>query len=221
MGSDDLFHKRKAKVAETLSRRKAKRASYEKILIVCEGEKTEPLYFTDLVQDKKLNSANVEIDGSCGSSPKSVFERALALWENENRKGDPFDKVFCVIDRDNHDSYEETVARIARQEPEGTFFSATSVPCFEYWLLLHFEYTTKPYSATQSSTSAEEVIKDLRRYMPDYNKGDTQIYTNLRAQLDFAKANAERSLEQAASAHTDNPTTNVFNLIDVLLQLKE
>ena len=45
MGSEDLFHKRKAKSAEQLERRKAKRSPYEKVLIVCEGEKTEPNYF--------------------------------------------------------------------------------------------------------------------------------------------------------------------------------
>ena len=77
MGSDNLFHKRKAKAAKTLERRKSKRSSYEKILIVCEGEKTEPYYFDDLIQYHKLNTANVEIDGSCGSSPKSVYDHAL------------------------------------------------------------------------------------------------------------------------------------------------
>ena len=45
MGSEDLFHKRKAKAADSLKRRKAKRSSYDKVLIVCEGEKTEPNYF--------------------------------------------------------------------------------------------------------------------------------------------------------------------------------
>jgi hypothetical protein len=42
MGSEDLFHKRKARSANKLARKKANRASYDRILIVCEGEKTEP-----------------------------------------------------------------------------------------------------------------------------------------------------------------------------------
>ena len=76
MGSEDLHHKRKAKAERELSRRKSKRSSYEKVLIVCEGEKTEPNYFNEQVNHYKLNSANVAVDGKCGSSPKSVFERA-------------------------------------------------------------------------------------------------------------------------------------------------
>ena len=34
MGSQDLFHKRKAKLANNLERKKAKRDSYDKVLIV-------------------------------------------------------------------------------------------------------------------------------------------------------------------------------------------
>jgi hypothetical protein len=48
MGTDDLFHKRKARRLETHRREKAKRAPYERILIVCEGKKTEPHYFQGL-----------------------------------------------------------------------------------------------------------------------------------------------------------------------------
>lgn len=48
MGTDNLFHKRKAKKAGDLARRKARRAPYAKELIVCEGEKTEPYYFKSL-----------------------------------------------------------------------------------------------------------------------------------------------------------------------------
>lgn len=47
MGTDDLFHKRRAKKAKDLRRRKARRDPYDKVLIVCEGSKTEPYYFTD------------------------------------------------------------------------------------------------------------------------------------------------------------------------------
>ena len=221
MGSDDLFHKRKAKVADNLRRKKAKRAQYAKVLIVCEGEKTEPLYFEDLVSENSLNSANVEIDGSCGSSPKSVFEHAVSLWEEEQRRGDPFDQVYCVFDKDTHQSYEETLTRIASQKPEDVFFATFSVPCFEYWLLLHFVYTTKPYTTTGATSCAEEAIKDLHKFMPNYNKGDTAIYATLKDQLSFAKENAERSLKHATSTHTDNPSTNIYELVDLLEKLKE
>jgi hypothetical protein len=48
VGTDNFHHKRKAKLAKDLQRRQARRAPYEKVLIVCEGGKTEPNYFTEL-----------------------------------------------------------------------------------------------------------------------------------------------------------------------------
>jgi hypothetical protein len=48
MGSDNLFHKRKVRRAASLRRTAARRDSYDTVLIVCEGEKTEPNYFREL-----------------------------------------------------------------------------------------------------------------------------------------------------------------------------
>lgn len=220
MGSDNLFHKRKAKAAEGLERRKARRASYDKVLIVCEGEKTEPNYFNELINFYKLNTANVEIDGTCGSSPKSVFERALELYEKEKCKGDAFDIVYCVFDKDSHDTYEDTLVRIAAQNPKNVFHASVSVPCFEYWILLHFQYSTKPYHATGSSSIGNEVLKDLKAVFPEYTKGSEDIFEKLSGQLEFAKQNAQRSLVHSEANHTDNPTTYIHELVDYLQSLK-
>ncbi len=55
MGTDNLFHKRKERKAEGLRRRQASKAPYDVILIVCEGGKTEPNYFTELKKDRPLS----------------------------------------------------------------------------------------------------------------------------------------------------------------------
>lgn len=220
MGSDNLFHRRKAKVADNLERKKAKRASYDKVLIVCEGEKTEPNYFNELVDFYEINSANVDIDGTCGSSPKSVFERALSLYQTEIIKGDPFDGVYCVFDRDSHETYDETINKISSKKYKSTFYSTTSIPCFEYWLLLHFKYTTKPYAATGSSSIGEEVLKDLLEVMPDYEKGSTGTFTLLHEQLEYAKNNAIRAQAHSIENNTDNPSTFVHELVIYLQDIK-
>lgn len=220
MGSDNQFHKRKAKAADRLERRKAKRSSYEKVLIVCEGEKTEPNYFNECIRFYKLNTANVEVDGICGSSPKSVYERAIELWEAEDKRGDPYDRVYCVFDRDTHETYDETVRRISERNPEDIFYAAVSVPCFEYWLLLHFKYTTRPYAATGKLSVGGEVLKELKEVMPEYEKGNDNIFLSLSQQIEFAKENATRSLKCAKDNHTDNPSTSIHDLIDYLQNLK-
>lgn len=220
MGTDELFHKRKAKAADRLKRRKAKRSPYDKVLIVCEGEKTEPNYFNELILFYKLPTANVEVDGTCGSSPKSVYERAIELWEAEDKRGDPYDRVYCVFDKDTHETYDETVKKISEHNPEDVFYTAVSVPCFEYWLLLHFKYTTRPYAATGKLSVGGEVLKELKEVMPDYEKGSNNIFLSLTRQIDFAKENAARALKYAKENHTDNPSTSIYDLIDYLQNLK-
>lgn len=44
-----------------LERKKNKRASYDRILIICEGAKTEPLYFDEIRQFYKLHTANIQV----------------------------------------------------------------------------------------------------------------------------------------------------------------
>lgn len=220
MGSEDLFHKRKAKAADRLGRRKAKRASYDKVLIVCEGEKTEPNYFNELVDFYEINSANVDIDGTCGSSPKSVFERACSLYQAEIIKGDPFDRVYCVFDKDSHETYESTINKIRSNGYKSVFYATTSVPCFEYWLILHFKYTTKPYAATRSSSVGDAVLKDLVKVMPTYAKGSTGIFSLLHGQLEYAKNNSIRAKLHSEKNDSDNPSTSIHNLIIYLQGIK-
>ncbi|NQY64193.1 MAG: RloB domain-containing protein [Alteromonadaceae bacterium] len=220
MGSDNLFHKRKAKATDRLERRKAKRFPYERVLIVCEGEKTEPNYFSELINFYKLNSANVAIDGTCGSTPKSVFERAVHLAQKEEQKGDAFDRVYCVFDKDNHESYNETVIKILTGKSHKTFYAAVSIPCFEYWLLLHFQYTTKPYHTKENSSVGNQVLKELKTLLPTYTKGNNDIFASLYPQLEFAKVNARRALKYAKNNHTDNPSTYIHELVDYLQNLK-
>jgi len=104
MGSDNLFHRRKAKQTRELARKKAKRESYAKVLIVCEGEKTEPNYFNELKDHLALNSANIIITGDCGSSPMAVVDYVRRQYKLAKEAGNPFDKVFCVFDKDTHTS---------------------------------------------------------------------------------------------------------------------
>lgn len=148
MGSEDRFHKRKAKTERDLARKQAKRATYDRVLIVCEGSKTEPNYLRELIDCLELNTANVEVDGECGSSPISVVTHSKQRYTEEKRKGDAFDRVFCVFDKDTHTSYESALDETSKAKPKNVYQAINSVPCFEYWLLLHFEFTTKPYASS-------------------------------------------------------------------------
>ncbi|HHT7890044.1 RloB family protein [Pasteurella multocida] len=223
MGCDDIFKKRKARKV-TEKRTKNKRNTYDRVLIICEGEKTEPYYFRGLRSAYKLDSTNINITGDCDSSPMNIVEKAIEMYRISEKEGNCFDRVYCVFDKDSHCDYSSAIDRI-RQLSSGKvkkpFFSICSVPCFEYWLLLHFRYTTRSFSSSGKNSIADNVIKKLKTYLPTYEKGQEDIFSLLNEKLSFAINNAKRANEAAISNDTDNPTTQVVGLVEYLIRLKE
>lgn len=213
MGTDNLHHKRKARKNKDLKRKQAQKSDYDKILIVCEGEKTEPYYFNNLVSFHKLNTANIDIVGDCDSAPIKVLERAKELYE-ESKSTIPYDKIFCVFDKDSHSSYLQTLSIIKQVTPKETFIAITSIPCFEYWILLHFTDTTKSYN------NHREVSQDLKVFLPAYAKKDKNIYSELLPYLEVAKRNAIKANQEALKNETDNPSTKINELVEFLETLK-
>lgn len=221
MGSDNLHHKRKAKNAEQLARRAAMREPYPKVLIVCEGEKTEPNYFRELKDHYALNSANIAICGEeCDSDPVSIVQYAKKRYREEKAAGDAFDKVYCVFDKDKHFNYEQALADIRSATPKEIYIAINSVPCFEYWLLLHFNYNTRPYETLPGNSACNQVLMDLRHYFSAYEKCQLDVFSSLLGQLDRAKHNASRGLQEADDNHTDNPSTKVHKLVEFLQNIK-
>ena len=204
---------RKETKREALERRKPRRKPFAKILIVCEGKKTEPGYINGLKNKLRLSSANIKIVGK-GVAPTSIVTSAAKLYQKENRAGDPFDKVFCVFDKDQHAKYDEALEIINNKKPKEVFTAITSVPAFEYWLLLHHKYSTRPCNSSG-------VLKDLKCHMPKYQKGDETIFDQLQEKLEKAKENARLSLNSARKNNTDNPSTRVHELVAFLEGIKQ
>ena len=201
--------KRKGKDARKLERRKARRSPYARILVVCEGQKTEPNYFNGLKDDLRLNSANIEITGEGDSSPTSVVAFARERYEQEEKAGFAFDQVFCVFDKNSHTDYQRALTQITAMKPNNVFYAITSVPAFEYYLLLHYEFTTRPFTSRQ-------VLSALKKRIHGYQKGNENIFSTLRDQLDAAKSNAEESLKAAIASNTDNPSTRAHELVEFM-----
>lgn len=135
MGSDDLHHKRKERAAKELQRKRNNRPQSQRLLIVCEGTKTEPNYFNELVTSLGIRPQAVKIAPNDGSSPDRIVSHALKLYDDDALSGDSFDKVFCVFDRDMHTTFDAAVQRVhdlKRARKSKPFEAITSSPCFEY-----------------------------------------------------------------------------------------
>lgn len=201
------------------ARQGPQREPYDRLLIVCEGTKTEPNYFREIIAAYRLSSANVDVTSGRGSDPESVVATAVDRYES-----DPdYEGVYVVIDRDAHAGYAAAVDRLANAP--GTLREVAhvipSTPCFEYWLLLHFEETARPYARTGQRSPCENVIRDLEAYLPAYRKGGGEAFAATRAHVETAKVRAGRRLREAERVGTENPTTHVHLLVERLQTLRE
>ncbi|AJC84216.1 RloB domain-containing protein [Campylobacter peloridis] len=180
MGTDDL-HKRN----KTLRSRNPKRQENEVILIVCEGEKTEKNYLNQLKDFFSLSNVSINILSSKKSSPLQVVKFA-----KEKSKENSYDKIYCVFDKDTHLNFDKAKQKCKKYK----FEAIISNPCFEFWILLHFTYTTKSFST--NSPCIELISVCLKEYIQDYTKNYN--FTNIIQQnLDTAIANAQKANKEA------------------------
>ena len=216
----------RARQAAQLARKKGRRASYDRILIVTEGSKTEPLYFDEIRQHFKLHTANVQVQhGVWGTQPIQVVEYAEQLFlrgeAGKRIAGRAFEQVYAVFDRDDHPTYHDALAKAAALNGKlkndlGVairFEAIPSVPCFELWLLLHYEDVLAPIHRA-------DVYRRLDRYMPGYAKGQTGQFAATHAELGAAIQRAAQLGQRHAAQDGQQPFTDVHRLVSLLTGLK-
>lgn len=129
-----------------------------------------------------------------------------------------FDEVWCVVD---HDDRDEAIRGLRNRlgdlstGPHERVFACVSAPCFEYWLLLHFEFTNQRFVGMPGGAAAcEQVIRLLRKHLQNYAKNDARVYERCSPRLDEALVNSKR-----IPADQANPNTDVGKLVERLRRL--
>jgi len=213
---------------EPKGRHLSQRYSGDRVLIVSEGTETEPNYLHALKEHFKLNKAAIEIVPSSGSAPQTVVKYAKDAIREACRRGNPYAKVYCVIDKDLHPKYSNAVQAIRDFDPEtdehcGTILCAIpSVPCFEYWILMHYTATTRSYGTGGSSPCDQLISTALNTHIPGYQKASKLLSKELvETKLQIARQNSATTLRAATSAGTDDPSTKMHLLVDELEHLKD
>lgn len=220
MESDDLHKKR---VRGRKVRKEAVRDLIPyRILIVCEGEKTEPSYFKtlkdllevkfrDLVDLKKVNLKElIEIDGS-GKNTKSLVRHTLRL---KAQASIPFGHVWCVFDKDSftNEQFNSAIINAEKEDIE----VAWSNEAIELWFLLHFEYISTGITRYQYIDKLNYIFKSIG--LGKYEKNMDGIYNILKeyGSQDFAIGNAKRLLKDGFNYADMKPATTVYKLIELL-----
>ncbi len=203
MGHDKLFQKQKL-----LSRREKNRKP-RRILIVCEGKKTEPDYFRKFQANQEVYDS-IEIFGT-GYNTVSLINEAIRIKNEALQRKEPYIETWCVFDKDDFSigSFENAI-RLAEQNQ---IKCAYSIEAFELWYLLHFNF----YDSALSRKQYIDILSGLLK--KPYKKNDTEMYSLLRNRQSRAIQNARKLfLQQCTLPLKDqNPVTTVFLLVERLI----
>lgn len=183
------------------SRGEGRKRPVQKVLIVCEGEKTEPNYFRGF----RVASRVCDIKGT-GHNTLSLVQEAKRLATEDNYR-----EVWCVFDRD---SFEEKNVRAAfTLARKNNFKIAYSNECFELWYLLHFKFLDTNLRRT-------EYFTHLKKLLGRYSKNSVNMYSDLLARQSDAMRHAKR-LEDTHGLDWCNctPFTSVHHLVKRLNDL--
>lgn len=193
----------------SLRRRAPSREPLPRILLVCEGTTTEPKYFDEFRREVRTRLVEIIIDDE-GGVPRTLVQRAAArmtaaqLEADRNRDENlKYDEDWCVFDVDDHPG----IADARQQARDNDIQLAISNPCFELWLVLHFQDQTAHIARRALSTL-------LRKYIPKYKKyAPLQL---IRAGYEDAVRRAMQ-IEKRSIEHENeggNPTTSVYRLTE-------
>ncbi len=189
-------------------------SSGKTILIVTEGEKTEPSYLVALRNCLRLSSADIVVSKADGTDPVSVVNFAIERAAERRRKAKkttivPYDSVWAVCDTERYDTNPKLkeAIRIAKEKKINL---ALSNPCFEFWILLHFEYSTAQFA------SCGDVIRRIKSegHIPNYDKGKLPNEV-LIERIPIAVTNSEkcRAYHTKAGIEGKNPFTDIDILV--------
>lgn len=206
-------YKKRGKLVRTAGHR----PPYPRILIACEGEKTEPLYFEDIRKKNRVPSAHVRVlHSDLGTEPRQVVDFAEGKFL-ETRE---YEWVFAVFDRDDHRTYHDALARaqsldkkLKNNEKEAIRFVAIpSVPCFELWLLLHFVNQL-------AFCHRNELFRRLAKHITGYSKGQTGVFALTEPHVPVATSRAEGLRGRFGPHSGTDPYTEVDVLVAMLLKM--
>lgn len=192
-------------------------ATGETFLIVVEGVATEPAYLESIRARLSLKATSVKVTHGKHTDPVGIVREAIAMRDEQAERArksavsEAFDRTWVVFDRErqNHPRREQMPAALTLAEANGIEV-ALSIPSFEFWLLLHYDFTTKSFDG------CDAVKKALKKFIKTYEKSDLPM-SDLLERVATAIKHAARCRKHWESAGGDrNPSTDVDELLRAL-----
>ncbi|HRN55008.1 MAG TPA: RloB family protein [Agriterribacter sp.] len=189
------------------------------ILIVCEGENTEPSYFRQF----RLSTATIKPTGE-GYNTLSLVNRAAELAKEKD-----YEQVWCVFDKDDFDNNDFNNAIVTAEAQ--SFGVAYSNQAFEYWIILHFDdhqgggmhrkdYNKKintlldPFNLSYDGEGSKIITEEIFEVLDGIdNKTNKE-----RKVLAIQRAKKNYNQFEHINPATEESSTTIFRLIETLLK---
>ena len=197
------------------------------ILIVTEGEKSEPKYFEHF--RTRQNNVEVRVVPNSKNGSKTdylnLIRKASRICKDDDLSSKSGDSVWIIADGDVNYQAADAVKKKnealtqARATTEKEAYSLLiSNPCFELWYLLHLRYTTAHLPDYDAVKKALEQVG-----IKDYEKHN-DLYEQLASERIEAIKRAKRlEAHQVENGFTlplgldANPFTEVYRLVEKLV----
>lgn len=194
-----------------IERKVSTRKRRAKFVLVMEGKNTEPDYFEEFSRRNTAICVDIEPVKNAGS-PITLTEKAASIRKTQRSRsyiknnGDN-DRVWAVFDRDEHDYIAESFAICAKNDVGIAF----SNPCFELWLILHYQDYDKDEHRHKTQDHCENVC-------PGYTKNRRKVpdLAALVDRIEEAEVRADRLQERRDIDEGRAPLTTVQTLTRAL-----
>ena len=178
---------------ERVSKGKTMRPNY---FVFCEGE-TEVAY-TEMLRSQYRLPIHIIAKKTLQNVTSALVERCKAVYVQTAS-----DKTYLMYDLD----VTEMLERL--QKVSGAELLCSN-PCFELWLLLH-------YDEVKAAITSEDSLKKLSAVAKQYKKG-----TLSEEMIKHINENADKAIKRAKKIHAyGNPSTTVYLLLEELNRLKK
>ena len=224
-----------------------KRAARQSLFIACEGRNTEPLYFESIAEQIE-DEGNLVITIYPDRNNDSPKTDALGLIREAQSRGDEFDELWVVFDKNGYTKHAEAFALAEGDANRKKVNIAFSSIAFEHWILLHFTQSATYFVKSDCKDAKEHTLfcgtnrhtQDCHgercvagfirqnAFCSDYAKSNNySFYFNHKEKTEIALKNAawlrfkmaQEITKNGGKIHSINPYTNVDVLVKRLLNI--
>jgi len=169
---------------------------------------------------KALGLTAVEVDAAGGDvcivpgDVSGTDPLSIVNYGARRKHDDDFQDVFCVFDRDRHSRFDDALTSAKRSGLR----AIPSWPCFEVWLLMHFEDVSACFDEPASRTPKQNVITRLKAFpgLARYTDAMPGVYALLETRCEGAISTSKRVAAARAREGRAEPSTRMHELVEFL-----